>query len=171
MTTAFQVIDYFYHFSKMPFWSQPQVSPATLLPFYSPKMMPRTMWSLKNPFEEYGQSHRELLRHILPAWADVPFYKGSPKSRSIPWMWQNPDWEDLRDTVRDGVTSLESFSPAKVERLIVDAESGEGLSRHEIGLARVMWELSLREFANEIAVVAKRTADGVKQIRAQVDRG
>lgn len=167
-TTAFQVIDFFYHFSKMPFWSQPQTNPGVLLPFYSPKMMPRTMWSLTNPSQEYGRSHRELLREIQPAWADVPFYKGSPKSRSIPWMWENDDWEDLRDIVRDGVSSLQSFSPAKVAKLVNEAESGEGLARHEIGLARVMWELSFREFAEEIVRMARRTADGVERIRAQI---
>lgn len=167
-TTAFQVIDYFYHFSKMPYWSQPQVNPGVLLPFYSPKVMPRTMWSLTNPSQEYGRPHRELLREIQPAWTDVPFYKGSPKSRSIPWMWENDDWEDLRDIVRDSVSSLESFSPTKVEKLIKEAESGEGRARHEIGLARVMWELSFREFAEEIAKATRRTADGVARIRARI---
>src|SRR5699024_7795999 len=121
-TTAFQVIDFFYHFSKMPYWSQPQVNPGVLLPFYSPKVLPRAIWSLANPSEEYGRPHRELLRSIEPAWVDVPFYKGSPKTRSVPWMWENDDWEDLRDIVRDGVGSLESFSSSKVEKLIQDAE-------------------------------------------------
>lgn len=167
-TTAFQVIDFFYHFSRMPYWSQPQMNPGVLLPFYSPKVMPRTMWSLTNPSQEYGRPHRELLREIQPTWADVPFYKGSPKSRSIPWMWENDDWEDLRDIVRDGVSSLESFSPTKVEKLVYEAESGEGRVHHEIGLARVMWELSFREFAEEITQMTRRTADGVERIRARI---
>lgn len=165
-TTAFQVIDFFYHFSKMPYWSQPQVNPGVILPFYSPKSLPRTMWSLSNPSMEYGRSHRELLRSLQPAWVDVPFYKGSPKSRSIPWMWENDDWEDLRDIVRDGVGTLQSFSPAKVEKLIIEAESGEGKARHEIGLARVMWELSFRVFAKDIARASRRTADGAAAIQA-----
>ena len=169
-TSAFQVIDFFYHFSKMPYWSQPQVNPGVLLPFYSPKVLPRTMWSLANPSEEYGRPHREMLRNIMPEWTDVPFYKGSPKSRSIPWMWENDDWEDLRDIVRDGVGSLESFSTSKVMKLIDDAETGEGRSRHEIGLARVMWEISFREFADDLAKSAERTAEGVRRIRAQVAR-
>jgi len=164
-TTAFQVIDFFYHFSKMPYWSQPQVNPGVLLPFYSPKSLPRTMWSLSNPSMEYGRSHRELLREIQPTWVDVPFYKGSPKSRSIPWMWENADWKDLRDIVRDGVGALQSFSPTKVEKLINEAESGEGKARHEISLARVMWELSFREFAKDIALASQRTAQGVAAIR------
>ena len=81
-------------------------------------------------------------------------------------MWENDDWEDLRDFVRDGVGTLQSFSPVKVEKLISEAESGEGKARHEIGLARVMWELSFREFAKDIARASRRTADGVARIRA-----
>lgn len=169
-TTAFQVIDYFYHFSKMPCWSQPQVNPGVLLPFYSPKLLPRTMWSLNNPSLEYGRSHRELLREIQPAWADVPFYKGSPKSRSIPWMWENDDWSDLRQIVLDGVRDVDSFSTAKVEKLVADAEAGEGRARHEIGLARVMWEISFREFAEGIAELARRTSDGVAERRQGAGR-
>lgn len=167
-TTAFQMIDYFYHFSKMPYWSQPQVNPGVLLPFYSPKMLPRTMWSMKNPSIEYGRSHRELLRELLPAWVDVPFYKGSPKSRSIPWMWENEDWSELKHIVLDGVGDLDSFSTSKVKNLVSDAESGEGKGRHEISLARVMWEISFREYAKDIARASERTAGEVARIRDRV---
>ncbi|WP_190247253.1 hypothetical protein [Brevibacterium casei] len=164
-TTAFQIIDFFYHFSKMPFWSQPQANSGTLLPFYSPQLLPRTMRSLTNPSQEYGSTHRKLLAQILPGWANVPFYKGSAKTRSIPWMWNNADWGDLRDTVCDGVPTLSSFSVSKVQSLIREAGSGDGRAKHEISFARVMWELSFREFAQEVKVAARRTAAAVDQIR------
>ena len=165
MSTAFMVIDYFYHFSKMPYWSLPQGTGSTLLPFYSPQMLPRTMWSLANASEEYGSLHREILREILPGWADVPFYKGSAITRATPWMWENSDWNELSSTIRDGVHSSATFSPQAVGQLLEEAEAGAGNVRHELAFTRVMWELSFREYMNDIARAAEQTAKGVQRIR------
>src|SRR5699024_11036863 len=64
---AFMVLDHFYHFSKMPYWSHPQATGSTLLPLYSPQLLPRTMYSMKN-VEPYGDVHRHLLRFLIPEW-------------------------------------------------------------------------------------------------------
>src|SRR5690625_6510061 len=82
MDNAYMVVDYFYHFSKMPFWAHPQGTNGTVLPLYSPHLLPRTMWSLRN-HSEYGELHRSLLRNIKPSWAEVPFYKSAPGSRTV----------------------------------------------------------------------------------------
>ncbi|TDE96152.1 hypothetical protein EXU48_07935 [Occultella glacieicola] len=166
MATAFMVVDYFYHFSKMPFWSMPQASSNTLLPFYSPQVLPRTMWSLSHAAAEYGQHHRDLLRELQPAWADVPFYKGSVKTRGTPWMWENADWREMSSTVLDGVGSLDTFSTRAVSQFVQEAEMGTGNVRHELALTRVMWELSFREYVKEVARAAEATSREVLRVRA-----
>lgn len=161
---AFMVVDFFYHFSKMPFWSLPQASANTLLPFYSPQMLPRTMSSLFHPAPEYGQHHREILRELQPAWADVPFYKGSVQTRGTPWMWENGDWSEISSTICDGVGGLETFHPGAVTEFVDQASSGNGGVRHELALTRVMWEISFREYAREVTEAAERTARDVRAI-------
>lgn len=167
MTNSFMIVDYFYNFSKMPYWSMPQAAMNTLLPFYSPEMLPRAMWAMVRPNVEYGRLHRDLLREILPKWADEPFYKGSAKTRATPWMWENEDWKDLSETILDGVSSLRTFSQSRVEQYVADANEGKGSVKFELVLSRVMWELSFREFALDIARLAKDTACRAEEIRAR----
>lgn len=167
LTSSFMVVDYFYNFSKMPYWSMPQASMNTLLPFYSPQMLPRVIWATYRPNLEYGRLHRDVLREILPAWADAPFYKGSSKTRATPWMWENEDWTELSETILDGVSALETFDRSQVEKYVADASEGKGNVKSELVFSRVMWELSFREFAHEIASLAVETARRAEEIRAR----
>ncbi len=164
----FMVVDYFYNTSKMPYWSMPQAAMNTLLPFYSPQMLPRAIWATFRPTLEYGRLHRELLREILPVWADEPYYKGSAKTRATPWMWENEDWEELSDVVLDGVSTVETFDPSRVETYVADANAGKGTVKTELVLSRVMWELSFREFAKVVEARAAETARQVQELRARV---
>lgn len=167
MTTSFMVVDYFFNFSKMPYWSMPQAAMNTLLPFYSPQMLPRAISASFAPNVEYGRLHRDLLREMLPAWADEPFYKGSAKTRATPWMWENEDWKDLSETIRDGISTLDTFSEDRVRQYVADADAGAGSVRFELVLSRVMWELSFREYSQEIARLAAATADRAEELRGR----
>lgn len=163
---AFMVLDHFYHFSKMPFWSHPQATGSTLLPLYSPQLLPRTMYSMKHVVP-YGEVHRRLLRSLIPEWAEIPFYKGTSQTRTAPKMWENPDWTEISETIRDGVADLETFDGEVVRTMIREAEDGAATAIHETTLTRVIWEISFREFVKEIAEASARTADRVKRLRAR----
>lgn len=171
MTSSYMLVDYFYNFSKMPYWSMPQANMNTLLPFYSPQMLPRAISATFKPNVEYGRLHRDLLREILPAWADEPFFKGSSKTRAVPWMWENEDWKDLSETICDGISTLDTFSEDRVKRYVADADSGMGSVKFELVFSRVMWELSFREYAQEISRLAADTALRAQELRARVLNG
>lgn len=162
---AFMVIDHFYNFSKMPYWSHPQATGATLLPLYSPQLQARTMWAMRHPLE-YGELHRELLRHLLPAWAEVPFYKGTSGTRSAPKMWEYEDWSEVSAIVQDEIETLETFDHGSVRDIVREASAGEGTAIHETTLTRVMWELSFRGVVDEVREEARRTARRVGELRA-----
>ncbi|WP_377019616.1 hypothetical protein [Brachybacterium sp. GCM10030252] len=168
MTTSFMVVDFFYNFSKMPYWSMPQATESTLLPFYAPQMIPRVISAMFKPSIEYGRLHRDILREILPEWSQVPFYKGSAKTRATPWMWENEDWSELSETILDGVSGLDTFSEPSVRKFVEDAEAGKGNVRFELVFSRAMWELSFREYAQEVARLASDTLRRVKEVRANV---
>lgn len=167
MTSSFMIVDHFFNFSKMPYWSMPQAAMNTLLPFYAPQMLPRAISATFAPNVEYGRLHRDLLREILPAWADEPFYKGSAKTRATPWMWENEDWKDLSETILDGISELETFNRSRVEQYVADANDGLGSVKFELVLSRVMWELSFRQFALEIARLARDTACRAEEVRSR----
>lgn len=163
--SAFNVVDFFYHFSKMPFWSMPQATGSTLLPFYSPEMLPRTMWAIPNAMTEYGRLHRDILRELMPQWADEPFYKGSARTRATPWMWENADWEGVKPLIMEGAAALKTFAVQEIENFIGKVHDGEGNTRHEIAFTRVLWEMSFREYADEIGRQAVATSREVERLR------
>lgn len=163
---AFMVLDHFYHFSKMPFWSHPQATGSTLLPLYSPQLLPRTMYSMKHVVS-YGEVHRNLLRSLIPEWAEIPFYKGTSQTRTAPKMWENPDWTEISESIRDSVADLESFDGDVVSTMIGEAENGTATAVHETTFTRIIWEISFREFVKEIAEASSRTAGRVESLRAR----
>lgn len=167
MSTATMVVDYFYHFSKMTYWAHPQATNSTILPLYSPQLMPRTMWSLKHP-TPYGEIHRQLLEEIDPSWADVPFYKSGPTSRTVARMWENPDWRETAEVVADGVSQLEAYSRPVVLQMIEAGDNGSARPVNEFAFSRIMWELSFREYAREVGAAAKITKARVDDVRSRV---
>jgi len=164
MDNAYMVVDYFYHFSKMPFWAHPQGTNGTVLPLYSPHLLPRTMWSLRN-HSEYGELHRSLLRNIKPSWAEVPFYKSAPGSRTVSRMWQNDDWPEIFQIVLDGVGALSTFSRDATLNIVEQVKAGKGKPKHEFVFNRIMWELTFRDYAREIEQAAARTSERVAAVR------
>lgn len=165
LQSAFNVVDFFYHFSKMPYWSMPQATGSTLLPFYAPQMLPRTMWAIPNAMTEYGRLHRDVLRELMPQWADEPFYKGSARTRATPWMWENADWEGIEPLIMEGAAALETFSLQEIENFMGKVRDGGGNGRHETAFARVLWEMSFREYADEIGRQAAATSREVERVR------
>lgn len=170
MNNAFMVVDYFYHFSKMPFWAHPQGTNGTILPLYSPQLLPRTMWSLKN-YSEYGELHRALLREIKPSWASVPFYKSAPGSRTVTRMWQNDDWPEMAQMVLDNVGPLPTFSRESVLNVVEQIREGKARPKHEFVFNRVMWEVTFREYAREIEQAAALTSARVASVRGSTAMG
>lgn len=165
LDSAFMVIDHFYNFSKMPYWAHPQATGATLLPLYSPQLQSRTMWAMRHPLD-YGELHRELLRHLNSTWAEIPFYKGTSGTRSAPKMWQNADWDEISRTIDDGVETLSTFDPRIVRDIVREASDGEGTAVHETTLSRVMWELSFRGVVDEVRELARTTAGKIRELHA-----
>lgn len=165
LDNAFMVIDHFYNFSKMPYWAHPQATGSTLLPLYSPQLQARTMWAMRHPLD-YGELHRELLRELIPAWAEIPFYKGTSGTRTAPKMWQYADWEEVSRTIDEGVETLGTFDPGIVRDVVREASDGEGTAVHETTLARVMWELSFRGIVDEVRDLARTTASRIRELHA-----
>lgn len=164
-TSAYAFMDYFYNFSKMPFWSIPLANENSLLPYYSPRMIERAIWSMEHPWE-YGEMHKELLRSLIPSWADVPFYKPSAKTRSTTWMWQNSDWPEAKSIILEATKSLDTFSTEKIHTFLQEVEGGTGAVKHETAFSRIIWEWTFRMHVESLS---RDVADSAACIRAVVN--
>lgn len=164
ISTSYGAVDYFYNYSKMPYWSIPQGSENVLTPYYCAALQPQIISSMRRP-AEYGEMHRALLRALIPSWADVPFYKPSAKTRSFTWMWENDDWAELRGRIEEARHSLINFNSESIGRMMDDVADGTAAVAHELGFTRIIWELSCRDYAKEVGRAAGDVSDEIKRMR------
>jgi hypothetical protein len=168
LTNAYSLVDYFYNFSKMPFWSLPLAHENYLLPYYSPRMIERIVWSNKYP-REYGEMHKELLRSLIPRWADVPFYKPSVRTRSVSWMWNNSDWAEAKEIVEEGGRSSTHYSDEKINSFLVQVKDGAGAVKEETAFSRILWEWTFQDYVTRVANEAAKVRYEVAKARYQDD--
>jgi len=157
-TGGSQILDYFYNFGEMPNWSIPTISPGILLPFYSPVLLSRIAHSIARPLE-HGILHKELLKHLIPGWADIPFYKGSVRTRVHPWPWENDQWPNIKTYILDNVSSLDSHNPEEVRKAIENCSVNPDPrlnNRFEILISRLLWDLTFQDFNKDIGSYIER---------------
>ena len=80
-------------------------------------------------------------------------------------MWENADWEGIEPLIMEGAAALETFSLQEIENFIGKVRDGGGNGRHETAFARVLWEMSFREYADEIGRQAAATSREVERVR------
>lgn len=153
-------IDYVYNFSKMPYWSMPFGSRDVVMPFYSPSLLGFIGKGFVEP-SEYGRMHREMLRELIPSWADVSFYKPSARTRASSFMWEFGDWPESQELLEDRADLASSFDKDELRSAVSTINSGQGAVRHEIALVRALWEISFHDYVAEVAESARRTRDAV----------
>lgn len=164
ITEANAVVDFFYNFSRMPYWSLPQAQEAVLIPYYSPRIMDRIIWSMEHP-AEHGALHKKLLESLAPEWAQVPFYKPPRTGAARKWVWDDAQWPQIRDAVETAVSRLDNYVADQWPGILREIEDGEAAGRQDTYVARVLWEESFRESLSPIAALAAETATEVAAAR------
>ncbi|MGP5254617.1 hypothetical protein [Glutamicibacter ardleyensis] len=166
LTGAAGVMDLFYHLDRMPNWSITYATPSTLTPLFAPSLLTYAAQRIGRPIEN-GEAHRRLLREAIPQWASVPFYKPTAKKRAVPFIWQNGDWEDIRDFVKDRLDQTLSFDPSATTDILAKIEAGEGIKRDEIFIQRFIWESTFDSYLEKVAREAKATAKEISMVLTQ----
>lgn len=151
-------VDYVYNFDKMPYWSNSFGSGETILPYYAPAMLTHVAQSFTNS-QPYGEMHRELLRGLIPEWADVPFYKPSQRTRATAFMWDHDDWPQARFLLDEEMDLAPSYDPDSVRAILREVDAGDGGGHHETALVRALWEISFHGHVEEVATEARAVAD------------
>lgn len=156
IVSAIGHMDYIYIRDKMPNWSLPFAEKHNILPFLSPSLLKYTIHSFEEPFP-YGELHREFLRSLIPSWATIPFYKGSPRTSLVPVIWERPNWPALREHIFDSSAQSDIFLPPQINELL-DVQNGKYPDnlRHLL-ISRVLWDEAVRRRTDEIRSEAAST--------------
>lgn len=156
--SATSSVDYVYNFDKMPYWSNNFGSSESVLPYYSPAMLKHIAQTF-NHLQPYGEMHRQLLRALIPEWAEVPFYKPSQKSRATIHIWEFEDWSQARGLLLDRMELARSFDTNALANILDIVDTGEGNVHHETALTRALWEITFYDHVSNIGAQAQRVND------------
>lgn len=161
-------IDYVYNFDKMPYWSNNFGSAESVLPYYSPAMLTHIAQAF-NHLQPYGEMHRQLLKALIPEWANVPFYKPSQRSRATVHMWEYEDWEQAKSILHDRLELAPSFDRDSTLDILQSVESQNSGVHHETALIRALWEITFHEYVETVAHEASNVAAAVSGVRGVVE--
>lgn len=96
-----------------------------------------------SPEQRLGNElHRALLRRMLPAWADVPFFAppaAASGAATVARLGASTDGDRHEQMVRDASGWADDFLPAEVRALWRLSVAGRSTRAQEVTLSRVVW--------------------------------
>lgn len=163
--TPIGVLDIAYLLDRMPNWSNVFTGASTLCPLFAPSLLTVAAQRAGNP-QTADDFHRQVLAAAIPAWADVPFYKSmGVRTRATAFVWEHPEWPDIRDYVLTRLESSAVYDSAAVSTTLAEIQRGEGTKRHEVLVHRLLWDLRFDVYVDAVAEMARCTARDLENHR------
>ena len=133
------MMDCFYARERLHRWSTAGETDRIVSPLLMPSFI--TAAFAQTPQQRVDNVlHRELVRHLVPAWADVPFFHGgTPPARALPRVAQAADGNSIRARNLDSSDSHELVDIGTTERAWAASEAGESTPAEEQALCRMVW--------------------------------
>lgn len=163
ISTPVGQVGYIYLIEEMPYWSLPFSMREMLVPFYCAPLTKYMIQSLMSPFE-YGHLHRRFLKELIPEWANVDFYRGSPKTNRSPLMWERSDWHELASLIAQEAENSDTFNERAVADLLTNARDGHGGKTENVVFSRILWQKAIEDYRDELCMRAGKTAEEVAQL-------
>ena len=163
LTSPIAHVGYIYLVEEMPYWSAPLAQREVLVPFFCAPLTRYMIHALPKPFE-YGELHRLFLRHLIPAWKRVPFYRGSPATNRLPMLWERHDWPETQHQLMEAAENSAVFDPIAVADELSLVAGGQGGKPQHVAFSRILWEQAIETRRHEIGEAARATAQEVRRL-------
>ena len=147
-------LDFFYLIERLRRWAPAANSPGSYSLFAVPEFIAAAFQM--TPEERLGgQLHVDLLRRLVPAWADVAFYKATSeesaiKSRRGLRIWQGKDRVSMTEVLDSPSSWSDVFEVEVIRRLWADAVEDRLANRFEAIFQRVVWRAVFSEYIADI---------------------
>ncbi len=122
------MLDYFYVVERLRRWGTTGERSGVVSPLLVPSFV-RSAFALSPAQRVDNALHRELVRHLVPEWADIPFFKPArPAPRRTParirCLADAPD----RDVIQDLLSDVDGFDQHALNTLWAASTAGAQLS-------------------------------------------
>jgi hypothetical protein len=146
------MLDYFYLVERLRRWGTTGERSGVVSPLLIPSFV-RGAFALDPAQRLENALHRDLVRRLIPEWADIPFFKPVPagRGRAQARLRRIADAPD-RDLIGELITGseLEGLEPRAVRRLWADSAAGTSSAPGEAALQQALWRASFEQHLAEI---------------------
>ncbi len=134
------LLDHFYLDARLPRWGTTAERLGVVAPLLTPQFV-RGVFS--STAQDRTGVHRELLARLVPAWAGVPFYKGTtvrrPSGRQRLRLGEAADREQLHEVFSRASRWAGDFDPRVVDQVWAASLAGRSTHLEELLLWRLLW--------------------------------
>jgi len=144
------MLDYFYVVERLRRWGTTGERSGVVSPLLIPSFV-RSAFAL-NPAQRVDNTlHRELVRRLIPEWADIPFFKPDrPAPRTTParlrCLADAPDRELIHELLRD----VDGFDQHALNTLWAASTAGASSAAAEATLNQALWRATFDQHLDEI---------------------
>ena len=146
------MLDYFYLVERLRRWGTTGERSGVVSPLLIPSFV-RGAFALDPTQRLENALHRDLVRRLVPEWADVPFFKPEPgnRARAKALLRRLADAPD-RDLIGELITGseLEGFEPQTIQTLWAASAAGASSAVDEAALRQALWRASFEQHLAEI---------------------
>ncbi|WP_406051143.1 hypothetical protein [Kribbella sp. NBC_00889] len=146
------MIDYFYVVERLRRWGTTGERSGVVSPLLIPAFV-RAAFALDPSQRVENALHRKLVRHLVPEWADVPFFKPvvapatpRPAKSTVRCLADAPD----RELIEQLLTEVDGFDPGSLSTLWAASTAGASSAGGEATLRQALWRATFDQHLEEI---------------------
>ncbi|WP_433162022.1 hypothetical protein [Kribbella sp. CA-247076] len=146
------MLDYFYLVERLRRWGTTGERSGVVSPLLVPAFV-RSAFAL-SPAQRVGNElHRDLVRHLVPEWADVPFFTpAQPAPRKAPakirCLADAPD----RDVIEQLLEDVDGFDQDSLTTLWAASTAGASSAAGEAALHQALWRATFDQHLDQVNV-------------------
>jgi hypothetical protein len=161
------MLDYFYVVERLRRWGTTGERSGVVSPLLIPSFV-RSAFALSPAQRVDDALHRELVRHLVPEWADTPFFKpvrSAPRQTParVRCLADAPDRELIQDLLRD----VDGFDQHALNTLWAASTAGASSAAAEATLNQALWRATFDQHLDEINRHLPSTAVAARAERAK----
>jgi hypothetical protein len=144
------MLDYFYVVERLRRWGTTGERSGVVSPLLIPAFV-RSAFALSPAQRVDNALHRELVRRLVPEWADIPFFKPArPAPRGVPTrvrcLADAPD----RDLIQELLSDVDGFDQQALHTLWAASTAGASSAAAEATLNQALWRATFNQHLEEI---------------------
>ena len=144
------MLDYFYVVERLRRWGTTGERSGVVSPLLIPAFV-RSAFALEPAQRVDNTLHRELVRRLIPKWADVPFFKPTrPAPRRTPnrvrCLADAPDRNLIHELLKD----VDGFDQQALNTLWAASTAGASSAAAEATLNQALWRATFNQHLDEV---------------------